>query len=99
MTFLETWLLVMGVGSILSGIHEIYTRKVSTYVGIFGKERVILTSYVAQLYGLITLVFGVALCIEVHDSTILPIIPFGIFFFVSYFVCCIILQPLQNRLM
>jgi len=98
MTFIDAWLLLMGIACILAGIQSVYNRKVSTYVGIFGQERVVFTSYVAQLYGLIALVFGVALCIEVHDSTILPIIPIGVFFFVSFFVCGIILQPLQNRL-
>lgn len=100
--FYKIWLLIMSLAGIFGGIHYIYTKRVNTYGGLLGTTpRKVFTGYTAQLWGCLSFISGFALLLKILDAELIPFLHIGhigIFYFISFFICGLIIQLIENRL-
>lgn len=87
------------LAGIFGGIRDIYRKRVDTDVGLLETPRKVFTGYTAQLWGGIELVSGcILLLIYLEFIDGFNIVYVGIFYLISYLICGIIIQPIENRL-
>lgn len=100
--FYRIWLFMMSLAGIFTGIRYIYKKRVNTYVGLLGTTpRKVFTGYTAQLWGCISFISGFVLLLKIINAELIPFLHIehiGIFYFISFFICGLIIQPIENRL-